>query len=355
MNAFSLQSYNLAYNIGDCIEFKKFSPSITTDAFEYILCNGQVIDNSNPELLEVAIYDHTTKKFNDGICWVNPSSIIRYYPKAKIPRLSPRLILKDIWKDLIFREVKTVKTKEQLMITYDYINDHGFVRTECYDTIEDAFDDVPRDNHSNIHAHYKDYFGFTTHRAIRNNDIHCNQEIFFSRKCYGELNLNGSTITGNFSLRRGFKTIPPRKKQYVCGLVETGEKGLFYRKWFVCSKEFLTLWTMICEPDHYSLKNKVEDGNYVTKDFNEIMEELNTAQYDISLSEQSLETMRNNYRSYNVENQALYIPNVYQRIARAVFKLPKRDPDTLYPSFEDRFRFDLVWMKNSIEGDIATL
>ena len=352
MNTFSLQSYNLAYDIGDCIEFKRFSPSVTTDTFEYILCNGQVIDNSNPDLLEVSVYNNTTKEFDDGVCWVNPSSIIRYYPKIKIPRLSPRLILKDIWKDLIFREVKTVKTKEQLTVTYEYINDSGFVRTECYDSIEDAFDDVPRDKHCNIHVHYRDYFGFTTHRAIRNNDIHCNQEIFFSRKCYGELNLNGNTITGNFSMRRGFKTIPPRKKQYVCGLVETGEKGLFYRKWFVCSKEFLTLWTMICEPDHYSLKNKKEDGSYVTKDFEEIMKELDTSVYDVSILDRDIETKKELYRSYNVENQALYIPNVYQRIAQSLFKLSKRDTDFLYPMYEDRFRSDLIWMKNSIDDDI---
>ena len=351
MNTFSVQSYNLAYNVGDCVEFKRFTPSITSDAFEYILCNGQIVGNSNPDLLEVNVYDNKTEKFDGGLCWVNPSSIVRYYPAEKIPRLSARLILKDIWRDLIFREVKTVKTKEQDVVTYEYVNDSGFVRSEQYPTIDEAFSSVPREKHCNIHVHYKDYFGFTTHRAIRNNDIHCNQEIFFSRKCYGELNLNGQNITGNFSLRRGFKSIPPRKKQYVCGLVETGEKGLFYRKWFVCSKEFLTLWTMICEPDHYSLKNKKEDGTYATKTMGEILEDLDTTAYTLSQSNITLDELKTNYRSYNVENQSLYVPNIYRMIARAIFKPLKSDNESLYPTYEERFRSDLIWMKRSIKTD----
>ncbi len=343
MNIFTFQPQNAVYEIGDFIEFKSFT---SIDAFEYILCKGEITDNTNLDILEIKIYDSNTKNFTKEVCWINSALVIRYYPKYKIPTLSTRLIIKDIWKDLIFREVKTVKNKDESMVTYDYINDSGFVRTKTFDTIDEAFKKVPVDKHCNIHIHYRDYFGFTTHRAIRNNDIYCNQEIFFSRKCYGELNLNNKTITGNFSLRRGYKSVPPQKKQYVCGLVETGEKGLFYRKWFICSEEFLKLWTMICEPEHYSLKNKTIDGNYITKSFEEITKDLDTSKYDISSVDIPTKLKKEKYKSYNVETQVLYIPRLYQKIIQSIFKPVKRDNFSLYPTYEERFRSDIAWMKN---------
>jgi hypothetical protein len=199
MNNILTQSYNLACNVGDCIEFKKFTPSCNTETFEYITCKGQVVDNTNPELLEVNMYNENEKDFTGGACWVNPGSIDRHYPQDKISRLSTRLILKDIWKDLIFREVKTVKTRDQNSTIYKYLNDNGFVRTEKYHVFEDVYRKVPPNKYPNIYSEFDDYFGFTTHRSIRNNDIYCNQEIFFSRKCYGELNLNGRHISGDFS------------------------------------------------------------------------------------------------------------------------------------------------------------
>lgn len=322
------------YDVGDCIEFKHYSSllhnnsELYTDVFEYTISNGKVINNDNPDILEVQLYN------TNQIVLVSPSLIVRHYPKEKIPQLTPRIILRELWKDLVFREIKTVKAKDEYLITYDYLNHNNFVRTDRFYSAENALRSVDYNKHGNIHTHYKDYFGFTTHRAIRNNDIHCNQEIFFSRKCYGELNLTGRSITGNFSLRRGFKSIPPRKKQYICGLVEMGEKGLFYRKWFVCSREFLTLWTMVCEPEHYSLKNKTDQG-YITKSLDELMIELDTSFYRDTT----------NYRSYNLDNNTLYVDGIYQKIANALFRPIVDTKDELYPSYEQKLKSDLSWMK----------
>lgn len=413
MSTLSNQPYNstsnLTYNIGDCIEFKRFIPSTGPDVFEYIVSNGKIINNKDPELLEVHVcgdgfifYNNnngnntntTTTSSGRELAWVNPESIVRHYPKERIPQLTPRIILRETWKDFVIREIKTVKAKDLELISYDYINDSGFVRTESFPSVDVALKNVDINKHCNIHTHYKDYFGFTTHRALRNNDIYCNQEIFFSRKCYGELNLNGTPITGNFSLRRGFKSIPPRKKQFICGLVEMGEKGLFYRKWFICTNEFLTLWTMICEPEHYSLRNKI-NNIYVTKSLDELLKELDTSIYSLPYLDNFLDNHPDNqqenktnenktewkkiketktegkkiketktegnkiegkkfketkteeieYRSYNVENHVLYIPNIYQNIATALFR-PNRNNDDMYLTYEERLRSDLVWMKN---------
>ncbi len=330
------------HNVGDCVEFKRFLPSDTDK--EYSACKGKIIDNSDKNLLEVMVFTGDNQNNNNN-CWISPLSITNHYPQKIIPRLSTRLILKDIWKDLIFREVKTVKTKDQSMVTYQYVNDAGFVRTKKFESVEEAYRVVPVDKRKNIQAHYWDYFGFTTNRPVRNNDIYCNQEIFFSKKCYGELNLNNENITGGFYQRRGFNGVPPERKQYICGLVEVGEKGLFYRKWFTCSKEFLILWTMVCESEHYSLKNNIK-GKYVTKSLNQIMAELDTSHYDVTNSDVSVSDKKKLYQNYNVETQAIFVPEIYQKIAKKLFRPDKPESDDLYRSYEDRFESDLMWMKS---------
>ena len=48
-----MTNQNKIYNVGDCIEFKRFIPSTSPDVFEYIVSNGKILNNSDPELLEV--------------------------------------------------------------------------------------------------------------------------------------------------------------------------------------------------------------------------------------------------------------------------------------------------------------
>ena len=316
----------------------------TFNPHESQLHKGVIVDSSDPELLEVKVYDDCEdddeRKINNSI-WINPGTIIHHYPVDSIKHLSVRLVLRERWRNFIFREVKTIKAKDPYLVSYHYINDSGFNRVKKFKTVTEAQREVPYELSKNINVHFKDYFGFTTDRTIRNNDIHYNQEIFFSKKCYGELNLNGDVITGDYSIRRGFKSIPPRPKQYVCGLVENGEKGLFYRKWFICSHEFLTLWTMICEPDHYSLKKKI-DNKYVTKKLDEIMEELDGTHYDVTNSSDDIDLIKKNYVYYNVENLILYIPDIYQRVIKAIF-----NPSALVDEWFDygaKIKSDLIWM-----------
>ena len=341
MNALSNQTPNSTYKEGDFIEFKQFTSydamDLTTSTTNNIVKKGRIINCSNLDLLEVMPID------GDSIIWISSSSIIKHYPRTKTRQLSIRLLLKEIWKNFIFREVKTVKTKDPHMVTYQYVNNSGFVRSEKYPTLVDAQKKVPYEYSKNIQVHYRDYFGFTTDRTIRNNDIYYNQEIFFSKKCYGELNLDNKNITGEFSYRRGFKTVPPNAKQYICGLIEHGEKGLFYRKWFVCSDEFLTLWTMICEPDHYSLKYK-KDNKFVTKSLEEILNDLDASHYDSTNSDVSVKTMQKQFEVHNIEYQALYIPDLYQKVILAIFN-PIALEDDLF-DYTNQIKSDLMWMKD---------
>lgn len=312
------------YKPGDYIEFKNA---------DYNICRGKIIKSTDPSLFEVMEAD-------GKIILINPLYITKHYPHFKIKHLTLRLVLQDIWKHFIFREVKTVKTKDLFRVTHQYVNNMGFVRTDTYKNVTTLNGKIP---YKNIQIHYKDFFGFSTDRTIRNNDIYYNQEIFFSKKCYEELNLNGKCITGDFSHRRGFKTNPPHQGQYICGLVENGEKGLFFRKWFVCSKEFLTLWTVICEPEHYSLKYK-KDDIYTTKSLSDILSELDTSHYDITNNEiMSIKEIQRHYISHNLESYALYTPDLYQKILLSIFD-PKSLNDDLY-DYSKKIKADVLWMK----------
>ena len=357
-----IATHNNVYRPGDFIEFKNFTMESDTYVssvsnglnqnlfYDNYMQRGMVVDNSDPDLLEINVIDildhenqDTGKDHNEGNrVWISPISITRHYPADSIQHLSIRLILRERWRNFIFREVKTIKAKDPYLVSYHYVNDSGFTRVKKFNNVTEAQREVPYELSKNINVHFKDYFGFTTDRTIRNNDIHYNQEVFFSKKCYGELNLDGKVITGDYSPRRGFKSIPPRPKQYVCGLVENGEKGLFYRKWFICSKEFLTLWTMICEPDHYSLKKKV-DNKYVTKKLDEIMDELDGSHYDVSEnSDTNIEEIKKKYTYHNVENLILYIPDVYQRVIKAIFTPSELVDDWI--DYGAKIKSDLIWM-----------
>lgn len=337
MNYILVDNNNTVYKPGDYIKFKIFL-SDCSETYKYIISKGKIINVTNMGLLEVKI-------LNDiKTLWVNSEHIVEYYPKSIIPDLSLRLIFKRLWKNLIFREVKTVKTKYPFLITYQYINNFKFVRSKNFDNINDALYTVPLNYQSNIIIRYYDYYGFTTDKIIRNNDPYYNKEIFFSRKCYRELNLNGEEITGGFLSRRGLNMIPPRKKQYICGLVGKGYQGLFYRKWFICSKEFITLWTMICDPTHFSLKN----SDLSLKSFPELINDLDTSHYNITNNNKlSLKEMKTKYQIHNIENTAIYFSDLYQKIAKAVY-CPDDNDDRdkyMYPTYEEKLTKDLLWMK----------
>ena len=327
------------YNVGDCIEFKRFVKMEYSEIYEYTVSKGIIINILNPDMYEVKLYIPETEQTEH---WVNRSDIIKHYPKEIIPSLTPRLVLRGIWKDLIFREVKTVKYRDQSSVTHQYINNNGFLRTRSYDSIGEAFHDVDSKYHHNIQVHFNDYYGFTNVRTVANNDIYYNQEIFFSKKCYGELNLNGRHITGDFMYRRSFNSVPPSKKQYICGFVENGEKGLFYRKWFTCSKEFMILWTMVCEPDSYSLRRNLGGGRHEVKKLNELLLELDTSQYNIVHSSIPIDDKKKRYACHNLENSALYLPTIYQDMAMSLFG-PDIAPD--YNNYSSRIKEGLLWMK----------
>lgn len=301
------------YNVKDCVLFKRHI--ISKSIKEYAIYRGIITVIINDKLLMVKAI--TDDKYD--IFWINPTSIIQHYPNTIIPKLTIRLVLKTLWKDIIFRKVKIVKPCNIVKIRQNYINSSGFLRIKTVKSIDNL------DNLDNYQMQCYNYFGFTDKNKLRTNDIHNDKEIFFSKKCYSELNLNIKPITGDFSTNN-FKNVLPKDNSYICGLVENGEKGLFYRKWFICSKEFMTLWTIFCDSSHESLKL-----NNNPKTWDRLMLDLDTNKYS--------------NESFNVEKCAIYTPNIYQIIAKTLFDNIDMDYDDLYKTYTQRIKEDLLWMK----------
>jgi len=319
----SLTKYNMVGKPGDFVEFKKFISTGVDKNHEYVICRGKVID-TDKDMLGVDInFDTNTNKKKD-LFWINKSSVITCYFKNLINGLTLLSMLQRFWKRFIFREVKTVKTEKPFLVSIQYINSHKFIRHKEFDNLDNAFNKIHPNQHKNIRVHYNNYFGFTTDKIFGSNDKYSGGEIFFSKKCYGELILEGDNITAKFNHNRGVNSVLPVEKQIICGIVGEGDKGLFYRKWFPCSKEFYILWNIVCNPS--------DDLN-----MNEIIESLSTKKYKPCNND-------------NIENNAIYSPDIYQKIARAVYNIDTElTNDTeltgLYPNYETRIRNDVLWMK----------
>lgn len=334
--------------------------------FEFDIFHGTVVDISNSMTIDILV-DSNDKRdiLPKGLpIKIDKRNIIQYYPKNVGLHLTPRLALKHIWKNLTFREVKTVKCSELMYAEYRYVSDNGFERCKRFSSLEKAYEYISPEYHHNIIPHYKDFFGFTTEEALRFNDIYSDKEIFFSKKCYCELDW-GENPSGDFAVKeRGFNDVPPLSETLICGIVENGEKGLFFRKWFCCSKEFLTLWTMVCNPTDPSLYKKSPNINsynwssdeadkiaWKIKDLETLREELDTSWYSVDYT-LPLSERKRKFISHNVERAALYYQNIYQKVAEVLFdeniqeNSGTNDKKIRYNKFQKKLLRNLLWCKN---------
>lgn len=353
-------------DIGDFIKFKTVVNNKDDIYF------GKVVDVSRNGFLGIQI-DTNDKRMDFPLglhIYIDRRSVLQTYPSKYIEHLTPRLALKHLWKDLIFREVKTTLCSKLLYAEYKYISKTGFEKIKRFTSLEEAYRNVSSEYHKNIIPCYDDYFGFTITKALRTNDHYYDREIFFSKKCYTELDWS-SNPTGDFMLNeKGFNLVSPISDSIICGIVEDGEKGLFYRKWFICSKEFLTLWTMVCIPKDCSLFNQkhiIDDrdiskivGNLPSKrknenkikNFDNLMKELDTSHYSIDMKSNLFERRRK-HCIYNLERTALYFPNRYKQIAEILFSrrfLEDKNgnsysEETEYTSFQKKLIRNLMWSK----------
>ena len=163
--------------------------------------------------------------------------------------------------------------------------------------------------------------------------------------------------------------IPARPGSLICGLVEKGEKGLFFRKWFVCSRQFLLLWTMVCDPKDSSLKQNTYSNisfehlrsseemfkkKSKIKSLDTLLEQLDTTCYRLDFSN-SVKERQKRYVFHNLEKVSLYFSNRYKKICNVLFN--NRDgvlnsnnynglyDDTdMYTNFQHNLLKNILWM-----------
>jgi hypothetical protein len=346
-------------------QYKDFRP-IDSNPEKHNIYYGKVIENvHDKETTHLQIVASEDSDLPKGIpITIDRRSIIQSYPKDLINHLTPRLSLKHIWKNLIFREVKTVNCGEPLYTEYRYISPTGFEQSQRFTTLEEAKRNVSTERHRNIITHYKNYYGFTTDQSLIKSDPYFDKEIFFSKKCYSELDWSEHP-TGDFYIgEKEEHTIPPIADSLICGLVEIGEKGLFFRKWFVCSKQFFILWTMVCDSKNDSLTetkqlyNSTRNQKEIVqklKSFDRLMLDLDTSSYNVAYNmKMSLSEKRHKHYVWNLEKAVLFFSDRYQKVARILFHKNHLDDrsgysysdDNDYDKFQKRLRKNLLWPKH---------
>lgn len=355
-------------NVGDYVKFK--SVRVENEKKQFNVYYGKIFDISARTNYVGIKIDPTDKRLDFPVgltIYIERKQLLQVYSHKIVEHLTPRLALKNLWSDLIFREVKTTKCNDLLYAEYRYIGKNGFEKIKRYKTLEEAYLYVLPEYHKNIVACYDEYFGFTTDKALRNNDVHYDREIFFSKKSYTELDWTANA-TGDFLFNeRGYNCENPQPDSIICGVVENGEKGLFFRKWFLCSREFLTLWTMICEPSDsslYELNNtfssewKQIDRKKKIKDFDKLLEELDTSFYSVDLKLE-LDERKKKYLTHNIERVALFFNNRYRQVAEIVFSKGYINKDnsksysytfsedyrSKYSSFQKHLVRNILWPK----------
>ncbi len=92
-------------------------------------------------------------------------------------------------------------------------------------------------------------------RGIRDTDKCPRVPISFNSGDYSELDIT-KTCSFEFNPRRRHKVLP-QVGDLICGLVSGGSKPKFTR-WFICSEQFLRMWTLLMYEDHDSFKGKTE-------------------------------------------------------------------------------------------------
>lgn len=189
-----------------------------------------------------------------------------------------RMMLAGKWGNLIFRNVFYTKTgtKGPYMVKKRGFDEKG----EFYEN-SDKINKTTLDHNQigkEYSVHYNYYDGFTNKKGLRDNDPFHGKSIYFSKKGvdsnYTSIELTPHHRYGWFNDdTKGECSIPPRKEQIICGIVRENDKGLYYKKWFICSPEFLYLWTLVRKgPDpnlnKETILRKVDCSHYSNYKYN---------------------------------------------------------------------------------------
>jgi len=179
-----------------------------------------------------------------------------------------KIMLRGLWKDLVVRKIEGVITKEKdiLSVHKITIDNEGCLHNEMEGLVglngTKTHEDEDKALYENSYDHF---FGFASSWKTSKHD-NCNGKIYFQQNKYNSFDFNIHK-TGYFGDIGNFTCgyISPLKGQYICGIVEKGPKGFFYKKWFSCSPQFVNFWSFLMSnrtPDINALLKSVDTRCY---------------------------------------------------------------------------------------------
>ena len=200
-------------------------------------------------------------------------------------RLELYSFLKKRFERLIFRQVWRVNTDDANLqkVSYFFPETGAKISELVYQPREYAhkcrsFNNQEYEQY--LEFSYDRFSALTLKRKMRDNDIYDGQPI----RCYSsgraQLDIVGGSFTfSKTSFSKGLEkhtgsqsriNVPPRKNDLICMEVEKTKSGsLIAKNWFICSDQFLRLWTCIMCETHTSfgphkgdrLKQRLFSGN----------------------------------------------------------------------------------------------
>lgn len=172
----------------------------------------------------------------------------------------------------------------------------------------------------NVVRHY-DTFSFSTQScAVTASELEINGGMFHRFPIFGQASGSATCDIENFNFRltRSKTTIPPRKGDFVCGLVANCKRGgggfkYEYTSWFICSRQFLHMFKALMgeKPEKFTLnrgqKPVDEDDLYRRLMSGNRLQTANHIKYQMAIFEADPEAIipENEYKSrfYHIRSE----------------------------------------------------
>lgn len=182
---------------------------------------------------------------------------IERYKSASTDGERFKILLRGRWKDLVMRKVKMVKVPEKVLGVSKYVMDERGNVDTCrgWDTWGSVPDKIEPDTFYD--NYYSNYFGFARKFGEDAKDIHFSRDSKSCKYVGLDFNVNHTCWFSGWANHMGGYH-PPLVNQFICGIVEQGEKGPYFSKWFICSDQFFHFYKFIMSESEYT-KRKTDE------------------------------------------------------------------------------------------------
>lgn len=169
---------------------------------------------------------------------------------------------------LVFRRVHYVNTNDDNLIGSEeiYLDDKNNISKRWYNKATIPQGDKYIEEY--FTPHYKTYFGFTKNNVlIKETDPASHEAIFLHSGSCCFFDAPNMCLIPRTHRKDKAPKVPlvkisdkyGKNGDIVAGLVEKTDKGWKYSQWFICSEQFMTMWSLVMFPSHELFKDKSDE------------------------------------------------------------------------------------------------